>query len=101
MSPLRVGFLPGYFMGQRVRREGRWRFFAKHRWMLDLAGITKDDTVYARVLLKHKFSATEDSRSDAFSAASGLGSAVFGPRLTGVSAPKVPASRCRRQSRSV
>ena len=38
------------------------------------------------------------SATAATSAASGLGSAVFGPRLAGASAPKAPASRCRRQS---
>ena len=32
------------------------------------------------------------------SAASGLGSAAFGPRLPGTSAPKAPASRCLRHS---
>ena len=37
-------------------------------------------------------------RAPASSAASGLGGGGLGPRLVGVSAPKAPASRCRRQS---
>jgi|GEM_PF-3760597 hypothetical protein len=50
-----AGFVPGFFLGRRVRRGGIWRVFAKHRWMLDLAGADEEDIIYARVLLNHKF----------------------------------------------
>lgn len=56
-----AGFLPGYLLGRRVRHGGRWRFFAKHRWMLDLAGMGKENTIYARVLLNLKFPTKDET----------------------------------------
>jgi hypothetical protein len=55
-----AGFVGGLFLGRGVRRRESWRFFAKHPWMLELPNVGENNWVFARVLLKHKFSVTEN-----------------------------------------
>jgi len=56
-----IGSAVGYLMGREVSKGGRWRFFAKHRWMLDLTGMDKGDTLYARVVLNQKYAIDKET----------------------------------------